>query len=154
MDIETFLREYLGVKLVLWLGRGVVEDNDTDGHVDNLLAFVRPGEVNVVSPVVSAPVLYGGIQSRVRPAATLLPALPQGDSNARRYINNMHVMPHRCHHRKDGPPSGTRCTPGVVVGWALTRHFLLPHTVWHRWRDRRARQPPQSLDSFQRQPCS
>lgn len=44
-DIERYLRDYLGVELVLWLGQGVVGDVDTDGHIDNLLAFVRPGEV-------------------------------------------------------------------------------------------------------------
>lgn len=46
VEIEAFLREFLGVKLVLWLGKGVFGDTDTDGHVDNLLAFVRPGEVS------------------------------------------------------------------------------------------------------------
>lgn len=44
-DIETFLRDYLGVERVLWLGQGAIGDADTDGHVDNLVAFVRPGEV-------------------------------------------------------------------------------------------------------------
>lgn len=44
--IEAYLRDYLGVELVLWLGQGVVGDVDTDGHIDNLLAFVRPGEVS------------------------------------------------------------------------------------------------------------
>lgn len=45
-EIENNLREYLGVETVLWLGQGIVGDVDTDGHVDNLLAFVRPGEVS------------------------------------------------------------------------------------------------------------
>lgn len=45
-DIEKYLRDYLGVELVLWLGQGVVGDVDTDGHIDNLVAFVRPGEVS------------------------------------------------------------------------------------------------------------
>ena len=45
-DIEKYLRDYLGVELVMWLGQGVVGDVDTDGHIDNLLAFVRPGEVS------------------------------------------------------------------------------------------------------------
>ncbi|NJD31363.1 MAG: agmatine deiminase [Gammaproteobacteria bacterium] len=43
-DIERLLQRYLGVEVVLWLGRGVYRD-ETDGHVDNLCAYVRPGEV-------------------------------------------------------------------------------------------------------------
>ena len=43
-DIEGVLRDHLGVDRVLWLGRGVVDD-ETDGHVDELCAFVRPGVV-------------------------------------------------------------------------------------------------------------
>ena len=43
-QIERNLRAYLGVKTVLWLGKGVFND-ETDGHIDNLACFVRPGEV-------------------------------------------------------------------------------------------------------------
>lgn len=43
-DIEDRLRRYLGVDVVIWLGKGVHLD-ETDGHVDNLCAYVRPGEV-------------------------------------------------------------------------------------------------------------
>lgn len=42
--IEQLLQRYLGVEAIVWLGRGVHLD-ETDGHVDNLCAFVCPGEV-------------------------------------------------------------------------------------------------------------
>jgi agmatine deiminase len=43
-DIEQRLREYLGVDQIIWLGRGVVND-ETSGHIDELACFVRPGVV-------------------------------------------------------------------------------------------------------------
>ena len=46
-EIETALVEWLGVERVVWLGQGLVEDLDTDGHVDNCAAFLGPGRVLV-----------------------------------------------------------------------------------------------------------
>jgi agmatine deiminase len=43
-EIERILLDYLGAEKVLWLGTGVFED-ETDGHVDNLACFARPGMV-------------------------------------------------------------------------------------------------------------
>lgn len=43
-QIEERLKTYLGVKKVLWLPRGIYND-ETNEHVDNVCAFIRPGEV-------------------------------------------------------------------------------------------------------------
>jgi agmatine deiminase len=43
-SIELLLHEYLGVTTVIWLGRGVPND-ETDGHIDELCCFVKPGVV-------------------------------------------------------------------------------------------------------------
>ncbi|HET8565377.1 MAG TPA: agmatine deiminase [Solirubrobacterales bacterium] len=43
-QIERTLLDYLGAEKVIWLGAGVFED-ETDGHVDNLACFARPGRV-------------------------------------------------------------------------------------------------------------
>lgn len=43
-EIEAVLKEYTGVSKIIWLGRGIFND-ETDGHVDNLCAFLRPGVV-------------------------------------------------------------------------------------------------------------
>lgn len=43
-EIEAYLKEYTGVECVLWLGEGVYND-ETNGHVDNLACFLRPGVV-------------------------------------------------------------------------------------------------------------
>jgi agmatine deiminase len=43
-EIETFLKNYLGVTKVLWLGEGIVGD-DTDGHIDDIARFVAPNAI-------------------------------------------------------------------------------------------------------------
>jgi agmatine deiminase len=43
-EIERALLSYLGAEKVIWLGQGVFAD-ETDGHIDNLACFARPGVV-------------------------------------------------------------------------------------------------------------
>lgn len=43
-EIEQLLMSYLNVSKIIWLGRGVYND-ETSGHVDNLCCFLAPGVV-------------------------------------------------------------------------------------------------------------
>ena len=45
--IEQHLKEYLGVNTIIWLKHGT--DVGTDGHVDNIACFVKPGTVMALS---------------------------------------------------------------------------------------------------------
>ena len=48
-QIEERLALYLGVTRVVWLGEGL-EDDETDGHVDNIACFAGPGRVMLYTP--------------------------------------------------------------------------------------------------------
>ncbi len=48
--IERHLKDYLGVSKVIWLLGDPMEEA-TDGHVDNLACFVKPGVVMALAPV-------------------------------------------------------------------------------------------------------
>lgn len=47
-DVEQALRDHLGVSQILWLPGGL-EDDETDGHIDNVASFARPGVVLALS---------------------------------------------------------------------------------------------------------
>jgi agmatine deiminase len=46
-EIESVLKAELGVATIVWLPHGLALDDDTDGHVDNVAAFARPGTLLV-----------------------------------------------------------------------------------------------------------
>ena len=43
-DIEGYLREYLNVEKIIWIKDGI-DPEETNGHIDDVACFVRPGEV-------------------------------------------------------------------------------------------------------------
>ncbi|HYD29426.1 MAG TPA: agmatine deiminase family protein [Azospirillaceae bacterium] len=46
-QIEELLKDHLGANTVVWLGEGY-QDDETDGHVDEIAFFVRPGVVAAI----------------------------------------------------------------------------------------------------------
>lgn len=44
IEIERNLKDYLGVRQIVWLGEGIAGD-DTDGHIDDIARFVRPDTI-------------------------------------------------------------------------------------------------------------
>jgi agmatine deiminase len=49
-QIEQNLKDYLGVKQILWVGDGIIGD-DTDGHIDDITRFTKPdGFITCVEP--------------------------------------------------------------------------------------------------------
>uniref|UniRef100_A0A0D9W5Z3 Agmatine deiminase n=1 Tax=Leersia perrieri TaxID=77586 RepID=A0A0D9W5Z3_9ORYZ len=45
LEIENELKDFLGVTKVIWIPHGLYGDEDTNGHVDNLCCFIKPGVV-------------------------------------------------------------------------------------------------------------
>jgi agmatine deiminase len=43
-EMESYLRNFLGIEKVVWLPGGL-DGDDTDGHIDNLARFVNPGTI-------------------------------------------------------------------------------------------------------------
>ena len=46
IEIEAALKDFLGVKKIIWLGQGQTDDV-TDGHVDGVACFCSPGKVMI-----------------------------------------------------------------------------------------------------------
>ena len=64
-QIEQYLRDYLGVTTILWLGEGIVGD-DTDGHIDDLARFVGPSTIVTVVEEDPADANYHALQDNLR----------------------------------------------------------------------------------------
>lgn len=69
-QIEQYLRDYLGVSHILWLGDGIVGD-DTDGHIDDLTRFVNPNTVVTVVEEDPADENFGLLQENLARLRTM-----------------------------------------------------------------------------------
>lgn len=64
-EIEKYLKDYLGVTHILWLGDGI-EGDDTDGHVDDLTRFVDARTVVTVVEEDPKDVNYKRLQDNLK----------------------------------------------------------------------------------------
>ncbi len=64
-EIETVLRDYLGVDRVLWLNRGIAGD-DTHGHIDDLARFVSADTIVSVIETDPCEANYEALQENVQ----------------------------------------------------------------------------------------
>jgi agmatine deiminase len=139
-DIEGALRTFLGVDRTVWLGSGLVEDRDTDGHVDLIAAFTRPGQVLLQTVDESNPNYARCEENRERLRAAgidvlELPLLPyrsvEGQTVATGYLNlylcNGAVIMPVCRDESDEqaaaivaaafPGREVVSVPGVLLAW-------------------------------------
>ncbi|CAN5412526.1 agmatine deiminase family protein [soil metagenome] len=120
-EIEASLCAELGATTVHWLPFGLADDHDTDGHVDNVAAFARPGVLAVQGcDDVDAPDhermsanrrwIEGATDAAGRPIEVVeIPVLPFAEVGGRRvpvpylnfYVGNGFVLVPVCGHAAD-----------------------------------------------------
>ena len=49
VQVEEYLQQYLNIRKIIWLNGNIPSDM-TDGHIDGLACFIRPGVVLAASP--------------------------------------------------------------------------------------------------------
>jgi agmatine deiminase len=64
-EISQYLRDFLGVTKIIWLGDGIVGD-DTDGHVDDLARFINPTTIVTVIEESIDDANYPALQENLR----------------------------------------------------------------------------------------
>jgi agmatine deiminase len=69
-QLERVLGDYLGIRKVLWLGKGIAGD-DTHGHIDDLARFVGPRTVVTVVESDSRDENYAPLQENLRRLRTM-----------------------------------------------------------------------------------
>ena len=95
-QIDQRLKDNLGVERIVWLGLGLIEDRDTDGHVDLIAAFTGSNRVLLQTVPAGNPNLERCEENRIRLEragiqVVQLPFLPyltvEGEIIAASYLN-------------------------------------------------------------------
>jgi agmatine deiminase len=128
--IEDYLRGYLGVSHILWLGDGIAGD-DTDGHVDDLTRFVDPTTVVTVVEDDPADPNYEPLQSNLE----RLNRMTDQDGRPLRVVTL--PMPDPLYH------DGQRLPASYANFYVANGIVLLP--TYHSDRDQQAQSTLQSL---------
>lgn len=63
-EIEDALKQYLGIKTIIWLNRGL-EGDETDGHIDEIACFVGPARVLALVTTDKQDVNYDRLQENL-----------------------------------------------------------------------------------------
>jgi agmatine deiminase len=124
-QIENYLKAYLGITRVIWLGDGIVGD-DTDGHVDDLTRFVSTNTIVTVVEEDPQDKNYAPLQEnlkRLRKTGLKVAELP---------------MPGVVEY------DGQRL-PASYANFYIANNVVLLPTYRHKKNDRRAQQTLQSL---------
>ena len=136
-DIESVLRDYLGVVEIVWLARGLVEDRDTDGHVDLIAAFTDSGSLLLQARPPGDPNHESMAENRDRAAAgrlgrrRLRPAGPRrGGGPSRRPLLPEPLSVQR---RRDRPPGRWRKPGRRRAGSRPARQSVSPTARLSVW---------------------
>ncbi len=96
-EIERHLQDYLGVSKIIWLFGDPMESG-TDGHVDNLACFVKPGVVLALAPANKSVANYEALQENLR-------RLSDAEDAAGRKLEVIEIpQPQRIHEDYHGEP--------------------------------------------------
>jgi agmatine deiminase len=131
-EIEAILREHLGVHEIVWLGQGLVEDRDTDGHVDLIASFCAPGRVLLQTVPEGNPNFERCEENARRAREAGLEVLPveqlsyvevAGEQVAVSYLNH-----YVCNHAVIVPVAGTELdAPALAaIGAGFPHHEVVP----------------------------
>lgn len=134
--IEDYLKNYLDVQQVLWLGEGIVGD-DTDGHIDDIARFVGPQVIICALEEDPADANYELLQDNLRRVQQAT------DLNGRKFEVVTLPMPGVVAASNDNSPRALDRLPASYANFYIANNVVLAPIFGHA-NDKRA------LDTLQR----